>query len=395
MNGAIAPKRNHEPFQQRQLTDENMALDAPAPSRQDKTWTNEVSCMLNRRQAIMGAALLTMGTPTTAKERIMVPAEEDPHEATFMQWPNSRAVYDDPVFLRMTQDAIADIANTIAEFEPVIMLAPAEERSRMKRLSGNVAIWDIPTEDLWARDSGPLFAWRGDELVISQIQFNGWGAKQVHRNDGQIARAVAERLNLPLIPSGLQGEPGGVEHDGQGLLIAHESSWVNMNRNLGQTRDQIEARLLAAYGADRMIWAPGLWGEDITDYHIDALARLTGPGRVLMNLPDDPAPDDPFAAAAQETHDILIADGLDVEVISEPNKGRVKSHDFVASYANFYVCNGAVVAAEFGDPETDEAATDALARHYLGREIISLNVDPLGELGGGIHCATQQMPKAV
>jgi len=169
--------------------------------------------MLTRRQAIIGAAALTSINRSNAEARMMAPAEEDPHEATFMQWPNSRAVYDDPVFLRITQDAIADIANTIAEFEPVIMLAPAEERSRMARLSDKVEIWDIPTEDLWARDSGPLFAFRGDKLVVSHIQFNGWGAKQVHQHDGRIASIVAERLNLPLVPSGLRGEPGGVEHD--------------------------------------------------------------------------------------------------------------------------------------------------------------------------------------
>ena len=66
--------------------------------------------------------------------------------------------------------------------------------------------------------------------------------------------------------------------------------------------------------------------------------------------------------------------------------------DFVASYANYYVCNGGVVAAQFGDRDTDAAAVDALGRHYPGREIVTLNTDPLGEIGGGIHCATQQMP---
>ena len=89
----------------------------------------------------------------------------------------------------------------------------------------------------------------------------------------------------------------------------------------------------------------------------------------------------------------MVAYGLDVEVIPEPEKRRVKSFDFVASYANYYACNGAIVAAEFGDPEADEIARNALSRHYPGREIVTLNVDPLGELGGGIHCATQQMPK--
>ena len=79
-------------------------------------------------------------------------------------------------------------------------------------------------------------------------------------------------------------------------------------------------------------------------------------------------------------------------MIPEPVRRRVESLDFVASYANYYVCNGAVIAAEFGDRETDAIAVEALKRHYPGREIVTLNVDALGEIGGGIHCATQQMP---
>ncbi len=101
---------------------------------------------------------------------------------------------------------------------------------------------------------------------------------------------------------------------------------------------------------------------------------------------------DPFHLAALDTHDKLVASKLEVEVIPEPNRRRVKSIDFVASYANYYVCNGAVIAAQFGDRTTDRIAGNALKKHYPGREIISLNVDALGEVGGGIHCATQQMP---
>lgn len=323
-----------------------------------------------------------------------VPPEEDPHQRTFMQWPVNRRVYPDPAFLGMAQQTIADIANTICDFEPVTMLAAAEDHSGARaKLSEKVELWDIPTEDLWCRDAGPIFVVDGaGGLAISHIQFNGWGERQVNVRDSQIAQSVAERLGLQLLPTGLRGEAGGVEQDGHGLLIAHESSWVNDNRNPGLTRDEIERRLLAAYGADRMIWSPGVWDEDITDYHIDSLARFTGPGRVLINLPDDPDLDDPFHAAALETHDTLVANGLDLEVIPEPVIRRVNSIDFVASYANYYVCNGAVIAAEFGDRETDEIARDALARHYPGREIVTLNVDPLGEMGGGIHCATQQMP---
>ena len=214
----------------------------------------------------------------------------------------------------------------------------------------------------------------------------------MHKRDAVVVNRIAERLDVPLISSGLTGEAGGVEHDGHGLLMAHESSWVNKNRNGGMSRSIVEEKLLAAYGAERMIWSPGVWGEDITDYHIDSLARFTGPERVLINIPEDPDMNDPFHLAALETHDRFVAAKLKVDVIFEPIKKRIKSIDFVASYANYYVCNGAVIAAQFGDKEADGFARNALQKHYPGREVITLNVDTLGEVGGGIHCATQQMP---
>ena len=341
--------------------------------------------------ALSVSGALALGQNNTS---LWVPPEESPHALTFMQWPTSRKVHPDPVFLDILRGAIADIANAISEFEPVIMLADRSTHKQAKKyLSAKVKLWDIPTEDLWCRDSGPLFAQKSDgTLAISQIQFNGWGRKQIHQRDSQVAAAVANRLGLDLIPSGLQGEAGGVEHDGHGMLMAHESSWVNPNRNRGQTRDQIEQKLLQAYGAERMIWSAGVWGEDITDYHIDSLARFTGPGRVLINLPEAPDMRDPFHIAALETHDRLKAANLDVTAIPEPTKRRVKSYEFVASYANYYACNGAIITAQFGDPDTDEVARDTLRAHYPGREIVALNVDALGEVGGGIHCATQQLP---
>jgi agmatine deiminase len=323
-----------------------------------------------------------------------VPPEEAPHEATFMQWPVTREVYGNRRLREDVQATILRVANAIAQFEPVILLADADHHGALASgISASVELWDIPTDDLWARDAGPLFTrLEGGGLAISHIRFNGWGNRQGHRNDGRIAERVAERLGLPVIDAGLVGEPGGVESDGHGLLMAHESSWVAQNRNPGLSRAEIGARLTAAYGAERIVWAPGVAGLDITDYHIDSLARFTGPGRVLINLPAAPDPRDPFHAAALETRDLLEADGLEIDVIEEPRRPRVRSRDFVASYANYYVCNGAVIMAEFGDQAADDAAAGAIARHYPDREIVTLDVDALGVLGGGIHCATQQWP---
>lgn len=353
--------------------------------------------MQRRTFLASGAAMSFLGSTARAQgDAFFVPAEEHAHELTFLQWPVSRKVHSDPIFLEMLQDTIADIANTVVEFEPVVLLADSEHHNAARRkLSSAVQMWDIPTEDLWARDSGPIGVVDDQgNRAIRHIRFNGWGNKQMHRHDGKIAERVAAEMGLPLLPSDLKGEAGGVEQDGHGLLMAHESSWVIGNRNPGMSRQQVEDELLNAYGADRMIWAPGVKDQDITDYHIDSLARFTGPGRVLINLPDEPDMDDPFHRSALETTDILQRAGLEVEIIPEPNRRRVGSFDFVASYANYYVCNGAVIMAQFGDSETDAIAQDAMRRHYPGREIVTLNADALGEVGGGIHCATHEMPKA-
>ncbi len=322
-----------------------------------------------------------------------VPAEEAPHDATFMQWPVTQQVYFDRDFREYVQNAIIRLANTIAAFEPVIVLADANHHGQLsRRLSQNVTLWDIPTDDLWARDSGPLFTrYSNGGLAVSHIQFNGWGRYNL-RHDECIAERVADRLGLPLLPADLIGEPGGVETDGHGVLMAHESSWRTQARNPRLPLEVIEQRLLTAYGANRLIWSAGVAGRDVTDFHIDGLARFTGPGRVLMTLPSHPDPHDPFHMAALETEAALRRARLSVDVIYEPERPRISDPEFVAAYANFYVCNGAVIVAEFGDHDADTTARAALTRHYPGREVIQMNADALGELGGGIHCATQQMP---
>jgi agmatine deiminase len=328
------------------------------------------------------------------------PEESGYHERTFMQWPVSRVVYPDADFLADLQGAIADIASTIAEFEPVVMLAAAKHHKAIKKLvSGAVDLWDIPTDDLWARDSGPSFVVDGKGgLALTQFNFNGWGGKQVHGADGQIAARVAKKLGLPVFNAGLVGEAGGVETDGHGTLIAHESSWVNRNRNKG-SKAEVEAMLLETMGARKVIWAPGIMGADITDDHIDALARFVKPGQVLIQMGEEADPADPWSVSAIRTRDILAsatdAEGrkLGLVILPEPWDIRVDSPDFVASYVNYYVCNGAVIAAQFGDKAADAEAAAVLAALYPGREIVLLNVDALGEVGGGIHCATHEQPK--
>jgi agmatine deiminase len=353
------------------------------------------------KAGIGALAALGAGRAQAAPSGWRAPEESARHTRTFMQWPVNRRVHDDADFLYDLQGAVARVANAIADFEPVAMLMDrAHVAAARRRLGAAVEIWEIPTDDLWCRDSGPLFVVDGKGgLAVSHIRFNGWGGKQTHRADGQIALRVAERLGVPAFERPLAGEAGGVETDGEGTLIAHESCWINANRNR-EPKATVEARLLEAYGARKMIWAPGVKGEDITDYHIDALARFVRPGVVAIQTPDEVDPSDPWSRSAIETRDILAnatdAAGrkLVLERLPEPLKPRVRADDFVASYVNYYVCNGAVIAAQFGDAKADREARATLARLYPGREVVTLDVDAIGEVGGGIHCATQQQPAA-
>lgn len=361
---------------------------------------------MTRRDMLKAGAMLAGGAAAACSQgteaavpRYEMPLESAPHARTLMQWPVAIGVYG-ARDLAAVQSVIARIANAIAEFEPVALLAAPGARG-LDRASFSAAVehWDIPTDDLWCRDSGPTFV-RASEgrMAVSHIRFNGWGNKQRHANDGRIAAAVATRLGLPLIDSGVVGEQGGIEHDGAGTMLAHASCWVNDNRNPGLSADQIAARLGTALGAQKMIWAPGVKGADITDYHIDSLARFVGPGRVLIQVDDQIDRDDPWSVAAHQTLAVLEgatdARGRKLEIMRLPDPVDIRSDDpdFVSSYINYYVCNGAVIAPQFGDTRADDRARETLAGLYPGRKIVRLEIDALGASGGGIHCATQQQP---
>jgi agmatine deiminase len=359
---------------------------------------------LIRSTAALGAAamlpILGHADETAASAGFYYPEEAAPHERTFMQWPVNTTVHPDAAALDTLHQTIATIANTISEYEPVVMLMAKDHEERARKLLGaKIEIWDVATDDLWARDSGPSFVVDGKGgLAITNFNFNGWGNKQVHDNDGKIAGRIAERLGLKLFDSGLIGEAGGVATDGAGMLLAHESSWINPNRNKGDKAD-IERRLFDAMGARSIIWAPGVKDADITDYHIDALARFVKPGHVVVQLPNEADEKDPWSVAAFETYNAVEnrrgLDGINMQlsILPEPLNPRVKSDDFVASYVNYYLCNGALIGAEFGDEVIDAEAKQILTELYPNREIITLNVDALGAIGGGIHCATHEQPK--
>ncbi|MER6401162.1 agmatine deiminase family protein [Kitasatospora sp. NPDC001603] len=328
-----------------------------------------------------------------------VDRDDVPHARTWMSWPSRKSVWGRQ--LAGVQQDIALIARTIARFEPVVMCAPDGYSVQEARSACGPAVTvtdAVPTDDLWMRDTAPVFRRDGrGRLDAVGLNFNGWGNKQTHRDDAEVARGIAEMLRLPFSYAEFVGEGGSVETDGDGTLLATESSLVNKNRNRGMSRDEIEEAVLEVYGADRMIWVPGIKGKDITDDHIDVTSRFVRPGVVLVQLP--PADrSDVWARDAREQFDILSratdARGRRLQVIRVDGPDTVRSRDpkFVDSYLNFHVVNGAVIAAQFGDVFKDEAARRTLAEAFPGREVVQLDVDRLMAGGGGIHCSTMQEP---
>ncbi|QKW09850.1 agmatine deiminase family protein [Streptomyces sp. NA04227] len=343
------------------------------------------------------------GTPprTSARAGFAVPLDTVPHTRTWMAWPDSSAIWGPQ--LGGVQADIALIARTVAAYEPVTMCANPDAAAKAREACGSevTVIDSIPVDDCWMRDSGPVFRTDGSGgLDTVGLSFNGWGDKQTHARDALVAERIAAEVGVPFTLADFVGEGGAVETDGRGTLMATRSSLVNPNRNPDLTEQQIADAMCEAFGATQVIWFDGISGEDITDDHVDATSRFLAPAEGLVQLPLD-SETGPWPEDAREQYRILSAasgaggERITVTRLQGPDYDLIRSKDpdFLGSYANYYVCNGAVISAQFGDERADAAAKDTLQRLFPDRVVEQLNIDHLGAGGGGIHCVTQQEPK--
>ncbi|WP_039815080.1 agmatine deiminase family protein [Nocardia otitidiscaviarum] len=328
-----------------------------------------------------------------------MPEEGRRHVRTWMSFGADERVYGAELLPLVRRD-LATIATTIARFEPVSMLVRAEEMELARGLlgGGDIELIEAELDDLWMRDMGPVFVSGDRGRAGVDFNFNGWGGKQEHRRDARVAGAVAERAGVATLRSELVLEGGGLEVDGEGTAIITESCVLNDNRNPGWSKREVERELAAVLGIAKVIWLPGIAGADITDGHTDFYARFARPGVVVAGLDNDP---DSFDYDVTRRHLEILRTAtdargrpLDVEVLEGPSTIREEweDDDFAAGYINFYVCNGAVIAPEFGDPRTDSAARSTLRRLYPDREVVQIAIDAIAASGGGIHCTTQQEP---
>jgi agmatine deiminase len=304
--------------------------------------------------------------------------------------------------MEAARDDYARVAQAIARFEPVTMLAdPLHAADASSRCGATVRVVAAPMDDSWLRDSGPTFVLdAAGNRAASLFTFNAWGAKcQPFDQDAAIGGRVAALCKAPVFRSDLVIEGGGFLSDGEGTLITAESCVLNPNRNPGWTKAQADAELRAMLGVKKVIWLPGDLTDHATDGHVDGYVAFFKPAAVLLETVLDPA-DPRFLIMAENRKALQSATDARgrrfelVPILEAPRTSTPDGEDlFCRSYVNFYLANGAVIAPAYGIAE-DAAVADTLRRAYPDRQVICLGLRDLFRGGGGIHCITQQEPRA-
>lgn len=338
---------------------------------------------------------------TPAELGYRLPAEWEPHAATWLAWPHRRATFlgefaaIPPVF--------AAIARMLARHEPVRIVATgrplAEARHALDGIA-NVELVELATNDSWLRDTGPVFlAPRpGRDLPPAAVawEWNAWGGKYPPWDaDARVARAIADRLGLRVFTPGFVLEGGAVESDGAGTLLVNERCVVDEKRNPGVGRGGMERALRDFLGVEAVLWIGGELAGDDTDGHVDQLARFVAPGRVVAARQPDPL--DPNHASLAANLSLLgtlrDAAGRRLEVIplDIPPRFTFRGVQLPASHLNYLVANGVVLVPVFGGP-TDEPALRMLGECFPGRAIEPVDCTALVRGRGALHCITRDEP---
>jgi len=392
--------------------------------RQHQTQKGERQ-MLTKKIMIMGGvltSLLLMGGCSTsdealAKDEVEVslideipheeetyyfPHENDEHEGTWLQWPHNKT-YEGTV--DAYEHIWIEMTRGLVKGENVHIVAYDEkEKERIKKvlISEKIDMTRVdflvsPTDDVWSRDNGPIFAYDNEgNLVVQNWQFNGWGNKAPYEKDNAIPKKVGEALGLPVIDIDMVMEGGALELDGKGTLISTLSCVNNDNRTADYTLDEIEDYLRKYYGVSNFIWLEGVAGMDITDNHIDGMIKIYDEHLIIASSEFDLDPDsleDGDDAKTLLTAKNAMGEPYDFVFMPETKKKVVKVDGewIKGAYLNFYVANAVVLVPNYND-ENDAVANQILQNIYKDKEVIGIDVRDLYADGGMIHCVTQQQP---
>lgn len=339
-----------------------------------------------------------------------MPAEWSPHRATWMSWPFDEAIWHGA--LGEVRREYASFVEALSRFEPVHLLVRDEEaRSSAELALGacrQLTLHDVPLDDVWLRDNGPIFITRpkGPAESINQPQlsavnweFNAWGQKYDWVKDNQAPLAIAKSLNLSMFDAPIVMEGGSIEVNGQGLCLTTEQCLLSPFRNPKLEKKEIESYLSDYLGLNKVIWLKlGLEG-DHTDGHIDTITRFCRSDIIVSSVCIDRS--DLNWERLEENLEILRSSAstrqFPYKIIELPlPENRLELSDgtrLPPTYANFYISNGAVFVPQYGDPQ-DPVAIEILKKVFPAHKVIGLSSRAIITGGGSFHCLTQQEPTA-
>lgn len=356
-------------------------------------------------------------SPTPREDSMILPAEWDPHEATWLAWPHNKD--DWPGKLAPVHWVYGELIRKITPHEDVYLLVSGESqqakaRSVLTRCGvdlGRVRFFDIPLDRSWTRDFGPitLVARRGQGTppaprAVVDFHFNGWAKYDNYQHDARVSAYAANELELPIYDAHVNGRPlvlegGAIDVNGRGTAITTVECLLDQAvqvRNPGLTREQMEAAMAEYLSVRNVVWlGKGIAGDD-THGHVDDVCRFVNPTTVVLAQETDP--NDPNYKVLQENRDCLegmrLESGEKLEVVPLPMPQPVVFDGvrLPASYANFYVTNGSVLVPTFNDP-ADREALGVLSAVFPGREVVGIHAVDLVWGLGTIHCLTQQLPR--
>jgi agmatine deiminase len=349
---------------------------------------------------------LASTSPSPASLGYRMPAEWEPHAATWLSWPRPEGISFPDAYERV-QPALCAMVDALADSEPVNINVcdAAHEKvvrgflARHRARHGHVAFHHIPINEPWCRDHGPIFITRDEapRVAILDWGYNAWGWKYPPFDDDDVVPTrIAEKLGLPVIEPGMILEGGSIEVNGAGSLITTKSCLLNPNRNPNLTQAQIEQHLRDYLGISDILWlGDGIEGDD-TDGHVDDLTRFVAPHSVVTVVEEDE--DDSNYAALQHNLEVLrsatTGDGtpLEVHTLPMPHKIVRDGQRLPASYANFYIANTVVLLPVFADTN-DRWAKAVLEKLFPTRRIVGIDCRELIWGLGAFHCLTQQQPE--
>lgn len=335
-----------------------------------------------------------------------MPAEWEPHAATWLAWPHKEAswpgnfapipgIWVEMVRALETHERVNILVNDVAaETQVRALLRDAQVSDR------NVVLHRIPTDDAWARDHGPIFVTRrvqgrGELAAIDWI-YNAWGGKYPPwAHDDAVPQHVASRLGVRRFAPGIVLEGGSIDVNGRGTLLTSEACLLNPNRNPHLSRAQIETYLCDYLGVRNILWlGDGIVGDD-TDGHIDDLARFVD-ARTVVTVIEDHRGDENYErlqANYERLQHMTDQDGEALRIVTLPMPEPVHydGQRLPASYANFYIANAVVLVPIFNDAN-DARALSTLQELFPQRRVVGINARAMVWGLGAFHCVTQQQP---